>query len=73
MNLPQDQLKAFFEVARLGSFTKAADHLGLTQSALSQRIQLFQDEIIGWLQDEKEPTQIVQLGTYLVPMTKKGV
>lgn len=38
MNLPQDQLKAFFEVARLGSFTKAADHLGLTQSALSHRI-----------------------------------
>lgn len=38
MNLPQDQLRAFFEVARLGSFTKAADHLGLTQSALSHRI-----------------------------------
>ena len=38
---------------------------------LKKRIQLFQDEIIGWLQDEKEPTQIVQLGTYLVPMTKK--
>jgi DNA-binding transcriptional LysR family regulator len=38
MNLPQDQLKAFFEVARLGSFTKAAAHLGLTQSALSHRI-----------------------------------
>lgn len=36
---------------------------------LKSRIQLFQDEIIGWLQDEKEPTQIVQLGTYLVPMT----
>lgn len=27
-----------FEVARLGSFTKAANHLGLTQSALSHRI-----------------------------------
>ncbi len=38
MNLPQDQLRAFFEVARLGSFTKAANHLGLTQSALSHRI-----------------------------------
>lgn len=38
MNLPQDQLKAFFEVARLGSFTKAAEQLGLTQSALSHRI-----------------------------------
>jgi len=38
MNLSQDQLKAFFEVARLSSFTKAAEHLGLTQSALSHRI-----------------------------------
>jgi DNA-binding transcriptional LysR family regulator len=38
VNLSQDQLKAFFEVARLGSFTKAADYLGLTQSALSHRI-----------------------------------
>lgn len=38
MNLPQDQLKAFFEVARRGSFTKASEHLGLTQSALSHRI-----------------------------------
>jgi len=38
MIFAQDQLKAFFEVARLGSFTKAADFLGLTQSALSHRI-----------------------------------
>ncbi len=38
MNLPPDQLKAFFEVARLSSFTKAAGHLGITQSALSHRI-----------------------------------
>lgn len=38
MNLPQEQLRAFFEVARLNSFTKAAAHLGLTQSALSHRI-----------------------------------
>ncbi len=36
---------------------------------LKKRMQRFQDEIIGWLQDETEPTQIVQLGTYLVPMT----
>ena len=38
MNLPQDQLKAFYEVARLQSFTKAANFLGLTQSALSHRV-----------------------------------
>jgi uncharacterized protein (TIGR02147 family) len=35
-----------------------------------ERIRKFQDEIIDWLQDEKEATQVVQLGTYLVPVTK---
>ena len=38
MELSQDQLKAFYEVARQGSFTKAALSLALTQSALSHRI-----------------------------------
>jgi uncharacterized protein (TIGR02147 family) len=37
---------------------------------LKERIRKFQDEIIGWLQDEREPAQIVQLGTYLIPATK---
>jgi DNA-binding transcriptional LysR family regulator len=38
MTLSQDQLNAFFEVVRLGSFTKAAEAIGLTQSALSHRL-----------------------------------
>lgn len=37
-----------------------------------QRIRAFQDEIIGWLQDEKDPDQVVQLGTYLIPLTRPG-
>jgi len=37
-----------------------------------RRIRAFQDEIIGWLQDEKDPDQVVQLGTYLVPLTRSG-
>lgn len=45
MNLSQDQLRAFFEVARVGSFTKAADHLGLTQSALSHRIRNLEETL----------------------------
>jgi uncharacterized protein (TIGR02147 family) len=36
---------------------------------LKKRILRFQDELIGWLQDEKNPTQVVQVGTYLVPVT----
>lgn len=37
---------------------------------LKERIQNFQDEIIGWIQDEQDADQIVQLGTYLIPITK---
>lgn len=33
------------------------------------RLRQFQEEIIGWLQDEKNPEEIVQLGTYLIPIT----
>lgn len=39
---------------------------------LKKRIRDFQDEIIGWLQDEKEADQIVQLGTYLMPLRRKS-
>jgi uncharacterized protein (TIGR02147 family) len=59
------------------SIPKAERELGLINipideaniPELKSRIQKFQDEIVSWLQDEKKPTQIVQLGTYLVPLT----
>jgi uncharacterized protein (TIGR02147 family) len=34
------------------------------------RLRAFQDEIIGWVQDEKNPEQVVQLGIYLVPISE---
>lgn len=37
---------------------------------LRERIRKFQDEIIGWLCEEKNPDRVVQLGTYLVPFDK---
>ena len=46
-----DQLKAFQKVAALGSFTKAARELFLTQSSVSQRIRALEDEIGGRLFD----------------------
>lgn len=39
------QLDAFTEVARVGSFSAAADRLGLTQSALSQRVLNLEGEL----------------------------
>jgi uncharacterized protein (TIGR02147 family) len=34
---------------------------------LRKRIRQFQDEIIGWVQDDKDADRVVQLGTYLIP------
>lgn len=45
MALSQDQLKAFYEVSRQQSFTKAANELGLTQSALSHRIRKLEEQL----------------------------
>ena len=45
MALSQIQLEAFSEIAKLGSFTKAADSLALTQSALSHRIRHLEEEL----------------------------
>jgi DNA-binding transcriptional LysR family regulator len=39
------QLKAFEAVARLGSFSRAADELHVTQPAISKKIRLLQEEI----------------------------
>lgn len=39
---------------------------------LRARILRFQDEVIGWLQDEKQPDQIVQVGVYMVPFGPEG-
>ncbi len=45
MVLSQDQLTAFYEVIRLGSFTKAGQELGLTQSALSHRVKNLEQQL----------------------------
>lgn len=36
-----------------------------------KRIRQFQNEIVGWLQSEDDPDSVVQLGTYLIPITRK--
>ena len=56
---------------------KSARELGLINIPINsaklpefkKRIQAFQDEIIGWLAEEKDANEVVQLGTYLVPIT----
>lgn len=36
---------------------------------LRARIRRFQDEVIGWLESERDADRVVQLGTYLVPFS----
>ncbi len=45
MEFSQAQLQAFSEIARIGTFTKAAESLALTQSALSHRIRQLEEEL----------------------------
>ncbi|MGZ3711533.1 MAG: LysR family transcriptional regulator [Bdellovibrionota bacterium] len=45
MKIPSHQLAAFFETAQARSFSKAAKRLGVTQSALSQRISHLENEL----------------------------
>jgi DNA-binding transcriptional LysR family regulator len=45
MKITSHQLSAFFETAKLRSFSKAANALGVTQSALSQRIANLEDDL----------------------------
>ena len=45
MQLSSRQLEAFVVVARTLNFTRAAERLGLTQSALSQRIRKLEEEL----------------------------
>src|ERR1700757_2852658 len=45
MKLNSAQLEAFFAAAKFLNFTKAAAHLHVTQSALSQRIAKLEEEV----------------------------
>ena len=45
MSLNSDQLDAFFEVAKCGSFSQAADQLAVSQPALSQRVKKLEETL----------------------------
>jgi DNA-binding transcriptional LysR family regulator len=63
MTLSQSHLEAFLQIAQLGSFTKAADRLGLTQSALSHRIRNLEEDL--------EATVFLRVGTK-IKLTEAG-
>lgn len=62
-DLPSGFLKAFITIARTGSYTSAGHHLGVTQSALSQKIHKLEKNL-GFILFEKE--------TRPLKLTKEG-
>lgn len=63
MSISSMNLDAFYEVCKRKSFTKAANELGLTQSALSQRVMNLESELEATLLiREKGQVDITELG-----------
>lgn len=70
---PVNALRVFEAVARHGSFTRAADELGMTQTAVSYQIKLLEDNI-GEALFLRQTRQIAltETGERLLPKTREG-
>jgi DNA-binding transcriptional LysR family regulator len=65
-------LKAFITVAELGSFSDAAEHLYLTQSAISKRIALLEQQIGKRLFDRiARQVSLTEAGQALLPRARR--
>jgi DNA-binding transcriptional LysR family regulator len=72
MNLSQRQLQAFLEVARLGSFTRAAERLNITQSGLSAMTRDLETQLNCRLFDRTtRSVALTAAGTQLVPVAAR--
>ena len=66
--MDNQNLKAFITVADLGSFSEAADRLYLTQSAISKRIALLEQQIGKKLFDRiARQVSLTEAGSELLP------
>lgn len=70
---PVNALRVFEAVARHGSFTRAGDELGMTQTAVSYQIKLLEDNI-GEALFLRQTRQIAltETGEKLLPKTREG-
>lgn len=67
MNLNVRQLKALVSIAKLGSFTRAADLLHVSQPALTVQIHQLEDALGGRLLDRNiRSVKLTQLGNEVV-------
>ena len=65
MNFDPKQLTALTEILRLGSFEAAADALGVTQSAISQRLKALEDTFGSILVEQSTPCRGTTAGLRL--------
>ncbi|RMF79058.1 MAG: LysR family transcriptional regulator [Chloroflexi bacterium] len=66
------QLEAFERAARDGSFTRAAESLGLTQPAVSTRITILEAELGGALFERRgRQLQLTPLGEHFLPYAQR--
>ncbi|MBI1200974.1 MAG: LysR family transcriptional regulator [Rhodopseudomonas sp.] len=68
MNLDLKHLRAFVSVVQLGSFSRAARQLGVSQSALSQSVRQLEDALeVRLLDRTTRSLQLSQVGTEFLP------
>lgn len=70
MKLPIDGIQAFVEVAELGNFSRAAEKLGITQTALTRRIQKLEAFVgVQLLDRTTRSTSLTQVGREFLPLS----
>ncbi|MCQ4158647.1 LysR family transcriptional regulator [Roseomonas sp. GC11] len=74
MHLPMDDIQAFVLVAELGSFSRAADRLGLTQTGLTRRIQRLEAYVgLPLLDRTTRRTGLTAAGRDFLPLARRVV
>lgn len=74
MKLPMDGIQAFVEIAELGTFSRAAEKLGITQTALTRRIQRLEAFIgVQLLDRTTRSTELTQVGREFLPLSMRLV
>jgi DNA-binding transcriptional LysR family regulator len=74
MKIPIDGVQAFVHVAELGSFNRAADHLSITQTALTRRIQRLESFVgLRLLDRTTRSTALSPMGKDFLPLAQRIV
>lgn len=74
MKLPMDGIQAFVEIAELGNFSRAAEKLGITQTALTRRIQRLEAFVgVQLLDRTTRATSLTHVGREFLPLSMRLV